>query len=93
MNLKPITRDGLINNGYNLPVLGYNALFLALNSLVGHGKEFDATPTKVAIKYNPEKPIPSNLIDNIKDYLECFPKGSSNIRKIFRNGQNKPCPL
>ena len=44
----------------------------------------------VVVKYNPDKPIPCNLIDNIKDYMECFKKGSSTIRKVFRDGQYKP---
>ena len=60
-----------------------NSLSIHLVRLVGHGKQFDATPTKVTIKCNPDKPTPCNLIDNIGEYMESFKKGSSTIRKVF----------
>ena len=89
VNLYPITQASLVNLGYDISDQGYNALLCVLRGLVGNGKIFDATPKKVVVKYNPNKPIPGNLIDNIKDYLETFQKGSSNIRKIFWIGQYK----
>jgi len=83
VNQKPITRDALINKGYNITVLLRNSLEKHLVKLVGHGKQFDATPKKVTVKCNPDKPTPGHLIDNIKDYMSSFKKGSAPIRKIF----------
>ena len=82
-NQKPITRDALINKGYNITVLQRNSLEKHLIKLVGHGKQFDATPKKVTVKCDPNKPTPGHLIDNIKDYMSSFKKGSAPIRKIF----------
>ena len=90
VNLYPITQATLVNLGYNISDQGYKALLRVLKGLIGKGKTFDATPKKVVVKCNPDKPIPGNLIDNIKDYLESFQKGSSNIRKAFTIGQYKP---
>ncbi len=90
VNLYPITKAGLVSLGFTITDQGYNNLLRVLRGLVGHGKIFDATPKKVVVKYNPNKPIPGNLIDNVKDYLESFQKGSSNIRKVFWIGQYKP---
>ena len=80
---KPITRQAIIDKGYNITVLLRNSLEKHLVKLVGHGKQFDATPKKVTVKCNPDKPTPGHLIDNIKEYMGSFKKGSAPIRKIF----------
>ena len=51
-----------------------NSLEKHLVKLVGHGKQFDATPTRVTVKCNPDKPTPSHLIDNIDEYMSSFNK-------------------
>ena len=83
VNQKPITEQGLIDKGYNITTLMRNSLEKHLVKLVGHGKQFDATPTKVTVKCNPDKPTPCHLIDNIDEYMSSFKKGSSTIRKVF----------
>jgi hypothetical protein len=85
VNLEPITAPALDALGFTIPVLGHYSLTRHLKDIVGHGKLFDACPTKVILKYDRSKPIPCHLIDNISDYMKCFKKGSSTIRKIFNN--------
>ena len=89
VNLEPITIPALDTLGFRIPVLGHNSLTRHLKNIVGHGKLFDAYPTKVILKYDRSKPIPCHLIDNISDYMKCFKKGSSTIRKIFNNADSK----
>ena len=84
-NQKPITREALTNKGYNITIMQRNSLEKHLVKLVGHGKQFDATPNKVTVKCNPDRPTPSHLIDNIKEYMGSFKKGSALIRIFFTN--------
>ena len=90
VNLKPISFQALDSLGHPITILGHNSLTQHLKNLVGHGKLFDGHPKKVVIKYDRSRPIPCHLIDNIKDYMKCFKKGSSTIRKVFSSANKKP---
>ena len=49
VNQKPITRQALIDKGYDITVLMRNSLEKHLVKLVVHAKQFDATPTRVTV--------------------------------------------
>ena len=92
-NQKPITKADLETLGYTTSEAKYKLLESHLKTVVGEGKIFDAAPIRVRLKYNRLKPVPPYLIDNIKDFMKSFKKGSAPLRKVFRDGHYKPITI
>ena len=84
VNLKTISAQNLETLGFKTnTILDHESLTRNLATLIGEGKTLNTVSTPVRVKSDPLKKLLGHLINNIKDYLASYLKGSSKTRLIL----------